>query len=62
MQAVEDIADYVGAVDEIGSSDVSGWVSQVEQSLSGMAEAANPAQQAAIAINMKKNHTKPKKK
>jgi len=62
MQAVEDIADYVGAVDEIGSSDVSGWVSQVEQSLSGMAEAANPAQQAAIAINMKRHHTKPKKK
>jgi len=27
-----------------------------------MAEAANPAQQAAIAINMKRHHTKPKKK
>lgn len=62
MQAVEDVADYVGAVDEIGSSDVSGWVGQVERALGGMAEAANPAQQAAIAINMKKNHTKPKKK
>jgi hypothetical protein len=34
MQAVEDVADYVGAVDEIGSSDVSGWIRQVEQALS----------------------------
>jgi hypothetical protein len=34
MQAVEDVADYVGSVDEIGSSDVSGWVRQVEQALS----------------------------
>jgi len=33
MQAVEDVADYVGSVDEIGSSDVSGWVRQVEQVL-----------------------------
>jgi len=62
MQAVEEVADYVGAVDEIGSSDVSGWVSQVERALSGMLEAANPAQQAAIAINMKKHHMNPKKK
>jgi hypothetical protein len=60
MQAVEDIADYVGAVDEIGSSDVSGWVAQVERTLGGMSEAANPAQQAAIAINMKKQGNKPK--
>jgi hypothetical protein len=62
MQAVDDVADYVGSVDEIGSSDVSGWVGQVERELGGVSEAANPAQQAAIAINMKKNHTKPKKK
>ena len=34
MQAVEDVADYVGSVDEIGSSDVSGWVRQVERVLS----------------------------
>jgi len=33
MQAVEEVADYVGAVDEIGSSDVSGWIRQVEQML-----------------------------
>jgi hypothetical protein len=62
MQAVEEVADYVGAVDEIGSSDVSGWVRQVERELGGVSEAANPAQQAAIAINMKKHHNKPKKK
>jgi hypothetical protein len=34
MQAVEVVADYVGAVDEIGSSDVSGWVKLVERILS----------------------------
>jgi len=39
MQAVEEVADYVGAVDEIGSSDVSGWVAQVERTLGGMSEA-----------------------
>lgn len=36
--AIDDVADFVGDVDEIGSSDVSGWVRQVEQSLSGMGE------------------------
>ena len=34
MNAVEDVADFVGDVDEIGSSDVSGWVRQVERNLS----------------------------
>jgi hypothetical protein len=33
MEAVEQVADLVGAVDEIGSSDVSAWVGQVEQAL-----------------------------
>jgi hypothetical protein len=32
-QAIDEIADFVGEVDEIGSSDVSGWVSQVIRSL-----------------------------
>jgi len=32
--AVDEVADYVGDVDEIGSSDVSGWVAQVERMLS----------------------------
>jgi hypothetical protein len=31
--AVDNVADYVGDVEEIGSSDVSGWVSQVERML-----------------------------
>ena len=31
--AIDEIADFVGDVDEIGSSDVSGWVSQVIRSL-----------------------------
>jgi hypothetical protein len=35
MQAIDDVADFVGDTDEIGSSDVSGWVRQVEQSLGG---------------------------
>lgn len=32
-QAIDDVADSVGDVDEIGTSDVSGWVRQVEQNL-----------------------------
>jgi hypothetical protein len=39
MQAVEEVADYVGAVDEIGSSDVSAWVNQVERALGDVSEA-----------------------
>ncbi len=35
MQAIDDVADFVGDTEEIGSSDVSGWIRQVEQSLSG---------------------------
>jgi hypothetical protein len=31
--AIDNVADYVGEVDEIGSSDVSGWVNQVERML-----------------------------
>ena len=38
MQAIDDVADFVGDVDEIGSSDVSGWVKQVEQALGGSLE------------------------
>ena len=33
MAAADEVADYVGDVDEIGSSDVSGWVNQVERML-----------------------------
>jgi hypothetical protein len=36
--AIDDVADFVGDTDEIGSSDVSGWIKQVEQSLAGMGE------------------------
>jgi hypothetical protein len=38
MYAIDDVANGVGDVDEIGSSDVSGWVRQVEQSLGGVDE------------------------
>ena len=33
--AIDDVAEFVGDVEEIGSSDVSGWVKQVAQSLDG---------------------------
>jgi hypothetical protein len=33
-RAIDNVADYVGDADEIGSSDVSGWVRQVERMLS----------------------------
>jgi hypothetical protein len=36
MDAVDEVADYIGDVEEIGSSDVSGWVRHVEQMLSNM--------------------------
>ena len=36
--AIDEVADFVGDVEEIGSSDVSGWVKQVEQSLASMGE------------------------
>jgi hypothetical protein len=38
MNAVDEVADYIGDVEEIGSSDVSGWVRHVEQMLGNMTE------------------------
>jgi len=38
LAAIADVADFVGDVEEIGSSDVSGWVKQVERSLGSMDE------------------------
>jgi hypothetical protein len=38
MSAIDDVADFVGDVEEIGSSDVSGWVKHVEQMLGNMGE------------------------
>jgi hypothetical protein len=46
MAAVADVADYVGDVDEIGSSDVSGWVRQVERMLS-----ENPPEAFGVGVN-----------
>jgi hypothetical protein len=40
-QAVDEVADFVGDVDEIGSSDVSGWVRHVEQMLGNMEQEAD---------------------
>jgi len=42
-QAIDDVADFVGDVEEIGSSDVSGWIKHVEQSLAGMGESVAEA-------------------
>jgi hypothetical protein len=46
MAAIDDVADFVGDTDEIGSSDVSGWIKQVEQSLAGMSESLKEELQA----------------
>jgi hypothetical protein len=59
MSAIDQVADWAGDVDEIGSSDVNEWVQQVIRMVQtrageGLGEAANPAQQAAIAIAKKK--------
>jgi hypothetical protein len=44
MKAVDDVADLVGDMDDIGSSDISGWVNMVQEILDsldqGMAEGA----------------------
>lgn len=37
-QAIDEVADFVGDVEEIGSSDVSGWVKHVEQMLGNMGD------------------------
>ena len=36
--AIDEVADFVGDVEEIGSSDVSGWIKQIERSLGNTAE------------------------
>jgi hypothetical protein len=44
MQAAEEVAYNVGDLDEIGTSDVSGWVKQVQQILGAVQEATNDTQ------------------
>jgi len=48
LDAIDDVADFVGDVEEIGTSDVSAWTKQVIDSLSGMGE---QLQQEAVDIN-----------
>lgn len=45
MAAIDDVADFVGDTEEIGSSDVSGWVKQVEQTLASMGSEVEEAGQ-----------------
>ena len=40
MSAIDEVADFVGDVEEIGTSDVSGWVRHVERTLGNMGELA----------------------
>ena len=49
-QAIDEVADFVGDVDEIGSSDVSGWVRQVETNLkdSAVGESEEQAPKSAL--------------
>jgi hypothetical protein len=44
--AIDEVADFVGDVEEIGSSDVSGWIKHVEQMLGNMSEGLNEDLQA----------------
>jgi hypothetical protein len=41
--AIDEVADFIGDVEEIGSSDVSGWIRHVEQMLGNM-EPSNVAE------------------
>jgi hypothetical protein len=49
--AVDEVADFVGDVDEIGSSDVSGWVKHVEQMLGNMEQGMSEANDDPINYN-----------
>ena len=42
MSAIDSVADFAGDVEEIGSSDVSAWVNQVERELASMPESKKP--------------------
>jgi hypothetical protein len=42
-QAIDEVADFVGDVEEIGSSDVSGWIRQVERVLGSMSSEMDEA-------------------
>jgi ribosome modulation factor len=42
MTAIDDVADSVGEVEEIGGSDISAWVKQVEQTLVSMDRTDDP--------------------
>ena len=42
MAAIDSVADFAGDVEEIGSSDVSAWVNQVERELASMPESKKP--------------------
>ena len=50
MSAVDDVAEWVGDVDEIGSSDVSAWVKDVERNLGSIGETVNEAEHGLDAI------------
>jgi len=43
LNAIDEVADFVGDAEEIGSSDVSGWVRQVEQTLDRMGQGLGEA-------------------
>ena len=49
-QAVDEVAEFVGDVDEIGSSDVSGWIKHVEQVLGNMGESVTETEHGLDAI------------
>jgi hypothetical protein len=49
--AVDEVADFVGDVEEIGSSDVSGWVRHVEQMLGNMEQGMSEANDDPINYN-----------
>jgi hypothetical protein len=62
MAAIDDVADFVGDVEEIGSSDVSGWIKQVEQMLGNMAEevavtTGNPPLEEAVSLQGQYGHS-----
>ena len=54
MAAVDDVADLVGDVDEIGTSDVSGWVNMVQEILDsqdqGVAEGSDDLRSAVLSV------------
>lgn len=59
--AIDEVADFVGDVEEIGSSDVSSWVRHVEQMLGNMEQGVSEANKHSVIGKIQRGHELKKK-